>query len=355
MQRLVPFLLLGLAACGDPPVAPPTFAAGPAADTVIVPVRYISDAVPRADGSWVVLGTEEFEVLVVDFEAGSVTPHPGMTRAEIPGATVLLAAGDTLWVGDWGLRRMTAWLPDGRRVDAVPTPEQLRGAFPRARDAAGQWYFELSAPPGRDGRGVLDSGVVVRADSYLSRFDTVAQITPPESAEVDRGNGPRMELLVLAGRDRWGVLPDGTVWIARVQQNKLDVYPPGGAAAKRGRPMADPILPITETDRQLYGLRFPEEQRGNLANVRFAFVKPAFERAFAEPSGRVWLFKSAIALDSIRSFQVADTAGWQFSVSVPSYGTGIGVSTDAILMAEEFPGGTRLLRFARPAESAAPN
>jgi len=259
MQRLLPFLALLAVACDEPPVAPPTAVAGAAADTVIVPVRHISDAVRRPDGRWVVLGTEEFRVLVVDFAAGTATPFPGMTPEEVPGATVLLGAGDTVLVGDWGLRRVTAWLPEGRRVDAIPTPDALRGAFPRARDAAGQWYFELSASPGRDGRGILDSGAVVRADPYLSTFDTVARLTPPESAEVDRGNGPRLEPLVMAGRDRWGVRPDGTVWIARVQQNKLDWYPPGGAAVRRGRPMIDPILPVTETDRQLYASRFPEE------------------------------------------------------------------------------------------------
>jgi hypothetical protein len=323
---------------------------GAAADTVVVPVRHISDAVRRSDGRWVVLGTEEFRVVVVDFDSGTARPHPGLTSEEVPGATVLLAAGDTLLVGDWGLRRVTAWLPEGRRVDAIPTPEALRGAFPRARDAAGQWYFELSSPPGRDGRGILDSGAVVRGDPYLSTFDTVARLTPPESVEVDRGSGPRLEPLVLAGRDRWGVRPDGTVWIARVQQNKLDWYPPAGAAPHRGKPMADPILPITETDRKVYGLRFPEDQRGNLRNVQWALVKPAFERAFAGGAGRVWLFKSAVALDSVRTFQVADTAGWRFSVSVPSYGTAVGLAEEEILMAEEFPGGIRLLRFPRPAD-----
>lgn len=350
MQRLLPSLALLAAACGEPPAPPPTVAADPAADTVVVPVRHVSDAVRRSDGRWVVLGTEEFRVLVVDFDAGTAEPYPGMTPDEVPGATVLLGAGDTLLVGDWGLRRVTAWLPEGRRVDAIPTPDALRGAFPRARDAAGQWYFELSASPGRDGRGILDSGAVVRADAYLSTFDTVARLTPPESAEVDRGNGPRLEPLVLAGRDRWGVQPDGTVWIARVQQNKVDWYPPGGTRAHRGRPMPDPILPVTGTDRLIYAQRFPEEQRGNLRNVQWALVKPAFERAFADREGRVWLFKSAVALDSIRTFQVADTTGWLFSVAVPSYGTAVGVAADEIVMAEEFPGGIRLLRFSRPAE-----
>jgi hypothetical protein len=85
--------------------------------------------------------------------------------------------------------------------------------------------------------------------------------------------------------------------------------------------------------------------------LSFALIKPPFERAFADRTGRVWLFKSAPALDSVRSFQVADTAGWALSVTVPSYGTALGVSHGEIVMGEDFPEGVRLLRFRMPAEA----
>jgi hypothetical protein len=85
--------------------------------------------------------------------------------------------------------------------------------------------------------------------------------------------------------------------------------------------------------------------------LRFALIKPPFERAFPDAAGRIWLFKSAPALDSVRTFQVADTAGWALSVAVPSYGTALGVADGEILMGEEFPGGIRLLRFRMPVEA----
>jgi hypothetical protein len=350
MRRLLP--LLALLACAEP--APratvPTYPLAATADTLVVPVVHVSDAAQRSDSTWVVLGIEEMEVHVADFAARTVALHPGITREEVPGAVTMTAMGDTIYLGDYGLRRVTAWLGDGRRVDAVPIPAATRGAYPRGRDAAGQWYFELWPSPGLDGRGVLDSGAVVRGDVSLTRFDTVARLTPPAVMEVDVDGRRRLQQLVLAGRDAWGVRRDGTVWLGRINQNQVFWIPPGGGAVSSTDPLPDPIVQVTEMDRQIYIRRYPEEQRAALATVRFAGVKPPFERAFADSRGRVWLFKSAPALDTLRSFQVVDSTGWLFSVQVPSYGVALGVSDTHILMGEEFPEGIRLLRFPMPAE-----
>lgn len=346
---LIPALLL--AACSEPAPPPPALAATTGPDTLVVPVVHVSDAVPRPDGTWVLLGIEEMAVYIADFGADSVRAHPGITREEVPGALTLIGTGDTIFVGDYGLQRVTAWLPDGRRVDAVPMPAVARGAHPRGRDAAGQWYFELWPSPGRDGRGVLDSGAVVRANAALTTFDTVVRLTPPDVMEVDENGRVRLQRLQLAGTDRWGVLRDGTVWLARVNQNQLFWYPAGGGTPSSSRPLPDPIIQVTEMDRQVYISRYPEDQRSALAQTRFAGVKPPFERAFADRRGRIWLFKSAVALDTVRSIQVADSTGVLFTVSLPSYGVALGISDTEILMGEEFPGGIRLLRFAMPEEA----
>lgn len=342
--------LILLVGCDTTPrELPPSYAAQPTGDTLVAPVVAVANAVRRSDGSWVLLAPQEMQVLVADFGADTVHPHPGITSDVVPGATVLFGAGDTVYVGDYGLQRVTAWLPDGRRVDAVPTPNALRGAFPRARDAAGQWYFELTSAPGSAG-GIRDSGAVVRGNAMLTTFDTVARVAPPELAEIEEQGRVVLQPLALAGRDRWDVLRDGTVWVARVQTNQVWWYPPGGEP-RHTRSLPDPITPVAEMDRQLYLRRFPEEQRPQQSMLRFALVKPPFEHAYDDPAGRVWLFKSGPALDSIRTFQVADSAGWAFSVTVPSYGTALGIADGEILMGEEFPGGIRLLRYAIPAEA----
>jgi hypothetical protein len=348
-RHLLPIVLL--AACASEPQLPPTeYAASPTADTLVATVVGISDAIRRSDGSYVLLAPEEGALLVADFAAKAVSAHPGITREEVPGPSVLLAAGDTAIVGDWGLRRMTSWLADGARVDAVPIPEGSRGALPRARDAAGQWYFAIGPNPGRDGSGNTDSTALVRADAMLTRFDTIARLSPPDLGPMQADGQARMQVRALSGRDAWGVLRDGTLWIARVNQNQLEWHPVRGERY-RTRPLADPILTVTEMDRQIWLRRFPEEQRNIARTTPFALVKPPFERAFAEPDGRIWLFKSAPALDSVRTFQVADSSGVKFLVKVPSRGEALAVGHGVILMGEQFPEGVRLLRYAIPPEA----
>ena len=80
-------------------------------------------------------------------------------------------------------------------------------------------------------------------------------------------------------------------------------------------------------------------------------MKPPFERAFATPDRRIWLFKSGVALDSVRVFQVVDSTGLLLVVKVPSRGTALGVDGKFIVMGEEFPGGIRLLRYVVPKEA----
>jgi hypothetical protein len=54
-----------------------------------------------------------------------------------------------------------------------------------------------------------------------------------------------LQRLQLAGTDRWGVLRDGTVWLARVNQNQVFWYPPSGGAPAHSRPLPDPIIQVT--------------------------------------------------------------------------------------------------------------
>lgn len=351
MRTRLQYLIVVLAiACSEPPPPAPILTIAPTADTVIVSAVSISDAVPRSDGRWVVLATEEAELRIVDFTTRTVVPFPGISNAEVPHPSVLLGIGDTVVVGDWGLRRFTSWLAGAPRLEAWPVPDALRGAFPRARDAAGQWYFEVSPEAQRDGLGLKDSAAVVRADPQLTRFDTVARLAPPDLAIIDGANGQRFERRLLAGKDIWGVQHDGTLWIARTFQNRIE-WPRPGKRPFVGPPMQDPILVIQEMDRQIFIRRFPEDQREAARRLPFTALKPPFEAVFQTPDRMLWIFKSAAALDSIRTFQVADTAGVHFVVKVPSRGTALGVSATHILMGEEFPGGMRLLRYPVPEQA----
>lgn len=343
-------LVLAALACGEPPPPAPVLIVGATNDTLVVAAVSIPFAAPRSDGQWVVLAAEEGELRLADFVTKRVTRFPGITATEVPHPSVLLPIGDTIVVGDWGLRRFTAWLSGSPRLEAWPVPDVLRGAFPRARDAAGQWYFEVAPESKRDGVGLKDSAAVVRADAQLTRFDTIARLAPPDLAIIEGANGQRFERRNLGGQDIWGVQRDGTLWIARVFQNRIEWRRPNSTKPFVGPPMQDPILPIQEMDRQIFIRRFPEDQRETARRLPFAAIKPPFEAAFQTPDQRIWLFKSAVALDSVRRFQVADSTGVRFVVQVPSRGSALGVDGKHILMGEEFPGGIRLLRYPVPAQ-----
>lgn len=350
-MRLLPAAVLTTmlaAACSEPPPPIAVVRLSQTADTVIVPVVQLAEARPLSDGRWVLLAPVEMQLQLVDFAAHAATPFPQMTSAEVPGPGTLMAAGDTLLVGDWGLQRVTRWLVGRPRLEAVPMPAGVGGALPRARDAAGQWYFEGALDAGRDGRGLRDSALVIRGDAMLAHFDTIARLAPADLAMVQREGGARYERRVLSGRDKWGVFHDGTLYIARFRGNVVEWRNADGTLAARTKPLPDPILPVKEMDKQIYLRRFPEDQRQAARSQTFAELKPPFEAAFGTVDRRVWLFKSAPALDSIRTFQVVDTTGLKLIVEVPSRGTALGVTGEWILMGEEFPAGIRLLRYPVP-------
>ncbi len=351
-----PVLLVGLAmvACAAPKPPASTITLAPTADTVIVPVVQVSAAVSRSDGKWAALALLEGRVYLADFASHRADLFPGMTPTEVPHPVTLIGLGDSIVVGDWGLRRFTEWTPAGQRVTAWPAPDSLQDALPKARDAAGQWYFELWPDPQADGSGLLDSGVVMRADPQLTHFDTLVRLAPPELVRTSGISGEHYQRRAMGGDDAWGVLPDGTLWVARVFQNQVEWRHPGARRVIRSPRLPDLVLTVTDMDRAIYVRRFPEDQRQAAREVPNTPVKPPFEHVFATPGERLWLAKSDTALARLRHFQVVDTSGVLLNVAVPTYGSAVAVDGNFILMAEEFPGGIRLLRYPVPAEARGP-
>jgi hypothetical protein len=194
---------------------------------------------------------------------------------------------------------------------------------------------------------------VVRADAQLSRFDTLARLAPPDLVKVSGVDGMHYQRRSMGGNDAWGVLPDGTLWLARVFQNQIEWRHPGVKTVVRSPRLPDLVLTVSEMDHEIYVRRFPEGQRQTAREVPNSPVKPPFEHVFAAPDGRLWLAKSDTALARLRHFQVVDSTGVLINVAVPTYGFALAVNADYILMGEEFPGGIRLLRFRVPAEAKA--
>jgi hypothetical protein len=190
----------------------------------------------------------------------------------------------------------------------------------------------------------------VRTDAQFRQVDTVARLAPFEVAEVVGQAGRRFERRVFSGMDRWGALPDGSLWVARVYDNRVDWRTPDGKWS-RGQPLPDRVLEVTRYDRELFLRRFPPELRRSAQELPFAAIKPPFEAGLTAPSGEVWLEKSRAPGDSSRRYHVVDAGGKLFrEIRVRGPGRILALAPTIALVAEPTPDGTRLIAMRLPTE-----
>jgi hypothetical protein len=228
----------------------------------------------------------------------------------------------------------------------------LRGVLARARDGAGRFYFEVAQRAGPDGQGNRDSAAVVRTGPALEHPDTLVRLAPLDIAQIESESGRRFERRVFSGADCWGVLPDGSVWVARVYDNRVDWRDPKGTWT-RGKALPDRVLEVTRYDRELFLRRFPPELRSTAEQLPFAPVKPPFEAGFTSPAGEVWLEKSRAPADSARRYHVVDRQGKLIrEIQLTGRGRILAVGEGVVLAAEPSREGARLLRVALPAAAA---
>jgi hypothetical protein len=321
----------------------------PTGDTVITPYGDIAAAAWIGDDRWIAVAPQEPAVGVADFAKHSVgTFATGAAARELSQPFFGFTAGDSVYLADWQRRRLTAWSRTGVLGGSIPAADALRGALPRSRDNQGRWYFEIRPVPGPDGSGNRDSAAIVRTTADLSQRDTIARLAPPELVEVISDGRRRMERRLLSGQDRWGVTRDGRVWIARVSENRVDWR--AGDESRRGTQLPDRVLTVTDNDRELFLNKFEQALRATVEQTPFAVVKPPFEDGLTDAAGRVWLVKSRSIGDSLRSYQVVDSAG-RLTASVTHEGLGriLALSDSLALVGEPFEDGIRLLLFRLPA------
>lgn len=340
-----------LSACGGAPQSTPVTELRPGNDTVLTSYGEISEGGWLAPGRWAALAVQDETVAIVDFGRNAARPIGTGRPPPVSNPSNIFVAEDTLYIGDWGLRRLTLWDPAGRLARAIPAPDVVRGTFPRARDIAGYFYFDVYPPAGPDGRGNRDSASVLRADPALTRVDTLARLAPADVAEVVGEAGRRFERRVFSGLDRWGVLPDGSLWVARVYDNRVDWRSPDGTWV-RGKPLPDRVLEVTRYDRELFLRRFPPELRRTAQELPFAAIKPPFEAGLTGLAGEVWLEKSRAPVDSARRYHVVDRRGRLVrEIRLPGHGRIIALGQGTALIAEPSPDGTRFVATKLPVDS----
>jgi hypothetical protein len=318
-------------------------------DSVATDYSDITEAASLAANRWAVLAPQNESAAIVDFSTRAITPLGGRGSKQLRNPSTLFFAADTLYIGDWGLRRTTLWSPTARLVRTIPTADVVRGRLPQGRDRAGNFYLDLYPSAGSDGSGNRDSAAVVRVDPSFTRGDTIARLAPLDIAEVVGDAGRRFERRVFGGMDRWGVLGDGSLWVARVYNNRVDWRAPSGQWSK-GEALPDRVLEVTRYDRELFLRKFPPELRGTAQQLPFAPLKPPFEAGMTSAAGDVWLEKSRAPADSTRRYHVVDRRGHLIrEVQLRGKGRIIAVGADAALVAETTPSGVRLIQFGLPA------
>lgn len=137
--------------------------------------------------------------------------------------------GGRLWAVDPMQQRLVSW-----EVDGTPGPLMTFAvtivASPNAADTMGHIYFEQPSTTGFvvsgqeiDTTRSKDSTWVYRFTPPDTKRDTVARLYEVgwEALRLPGGGVARLRQDYVSA-DRWGVLPDGTLWIARGQENRVD-------------------------------------------------------------------------------------------------------------------------------------
>jgi hypothetical protein len=344
-------LIVGLlSACGASKSNVPVVELPAAGDTIVTSYSDVSEAAWLGGNRWAVLATADNAAGIADFGNRTIAPLGGGSKA-LRNPSDLFVSGDTLYVGDWGLRRLTLWAAGGRLVRSIAVASAVRGSLPHARDRSGAFYLALYPQAGPDGSGNRDSAAVIRVDTTFTRTDTIARLAPLDIAEVQGDAGRRFERRVFSGTDHWGILPDGSLWLARVYDNRVDWRDPQGKWT-RGQLLPDRVLEVTRYDRELFLRKFPPELRRTAQDLPFAAIKPPFEAGLTAANGDVWLEKSRAPADSARRYHVVNREGRLVEeVRLPGTGRILAVAARSALVSVPDREGFHLIRVALPSSA----
>ena len=338
--------LAGIGACQNR-TETPTLDLPSTTDTLTLASGAITEGAWMHGETWAVLGPDDGTVWLVDFAERS-TIAVGVPAESYRNPYGIFSFRDTLFVNDWGMGRTTMWSPDGRLLDAIATTNATRGTLPRARDANGRFYLAVRPPPGPDGQGNHDSAAVLRANHRLDLADTVAMLSPLDIEEVFGDAGRRFERKIFSGEDAWGVLPGGTLWVARINHNRVWLFP-ADAAEQHGPMLPDPIFPVTRADREVFLRQFPDGLRKTAQQLPFAEVKPPFLAGLTGADGNVWLQKSRELSDTVQMYhQVGLDGELRALIRVPLAAKILAVSPNRVLVVQPVEDGVRLWQFDHP-------
>ncbi len=340
------FLLSLVAACSTD--APPRAerAAVPLSFTNAAPliVAEVEEVYEDADGrAWIALYQRPGllratfgETTMVD-TLGALGSQPGQFRMPF----ALMDAPDRgLSALDGVARRLVGFAADGA-ADSVLTVPATLDQFLVRHDTAGSWVSAL----GDNVRN--DSVPLVRLSS--GELDTIAQVhVPKATVTIPLGERSYVAPPEYAARDIWGLLPDGTVWIARGGTHQVDYRLPGGAWTVGGPSPFDRVRSSAADRGLMRGL--PAAPGIPVEAMQYAPEKGPFIEARAARDGEVWTWRTQDAPKTTERYTVfrpgeAETR----DVMLPLYHRVVGLGLAAVYVAERLDDGRwRVTRHPRP-------
>lgn len=283
------------------------------AEASIGGLGYVGTLAELPDGQLVVPQPGGPAVLVVNLDDQSIDTlgRAGDGPGEYRVPTVALVYHSRPGIVDPQQQRITWWNRDGT-ADSTTTIPVLPSWTIRA-DTLGYLYAEQPSTAGFivqgqeiDTTGVKDSTRLYRIHPPDAGQDTVGRLYEVGWAVVKFRDGvTRMRRLYESG-DQWGVLPDGSLWILRGQQNRVDRRTPDGKWTI-GVPRPWTPIKTTKADRQYLAGRFIPAS--DSVEHPMVDVKGPFQDAVAADDGEVWARLNAPAGDSVTRYELFPVTG----------------------------------------------
>lgn len=300
----------------------------------------LSNVIELADGRVAFADTRNKLFFIADLGAGtvdtlgtrvdSITASSPPDHYKFPGWVAHLA-GDTIALVDFSAVRTTLWNGQGKALGVLQLPPAGGQTPVLAYDQVGHGYkidYQSVLGGGEPGAIVRpDSIAVLRIGLADRRVDTVARLAAPEYGQARFGEQVQEAAKVFAPNDFFGVLPNGTAWVARGRENRVDWRSPEGTW-RRGQHHDFTPQAVTQADRDrvLAQVRERGKQFGMPQELRieypFAETKPAFDFALGRPEGEVWLQRPRMEENAPLTYDVFDSTGkWHHAVTLPAGAT----------------------------------
>jgi hypothetical protein len=290
--------------------------------------QQVSNIIELRDGRVALAELKDRTFLFVDFTTGDATPvgvHADTIRDDGPATGVhrlpgyvLRFAGDTIGLVDFAEERTSLWNEQGQFLRIIGGGKVGGTNQALAWDWSGHSYKEdLRTVLGGLEPGAelgFDSLAVMRITDGDTVADTVARLKLPVWGRGQFGETVKIVSTIFSGRDVFGVLPDGSLWAARANDNRVDWRSPAGDWT-RGEERSFAVISVTQEERDAFleKLRVQMMQMGAPAGIElkypFADTKPPFSSATASPAGEVWLQRSRAFADSLPVWDVIGRDG----------------------------------------------